>query len=400
MRDLYEILGVSRDASEEDVKRAYRRRARQLHPDTGGDQEEFKELTAAYEVLRNPTARTNYDRYGDPRGPGGAAGGDPFAGFGDLSDLIDAFFGGSFGGGRPDFGGGDFGGGDFGGGDFGGGGFGGGRATRRAGRQGGRDAIIDVNLTLEEAAAGVRRDLEVTVARTCEQCDGSGAGPGSREVTCPTCHGQGAVQQVSRSVFGQMLTTTPCPTCRGEGRRLSEPCRGCGGEGRRQLTETVTVDVPPGVDDGTRLRVAGRGEAGRKGGSTGDLYVRVRVRPHPIFTREGNDLHCELGLTLAQAALGGDLKVPTLYGEETLTVPPGTQTGSVLTLRRQGMPKLSGGGARGNLYVHCRVETPRNLDAEQAELLRQFAARRGEELAEPHRTPRGFFDRIRDAFGA
>ena len=369
MRDLYEILGVSREAGDDEIKRAYRRRARELHPDAGGDEEEFKELTTAYEVLKNPAARANYDRFGDPRGPGGG-GGDPFGGFGDISDLINAFFGGGFGGG-------------------------GGRAPSGAGR----DAIVDTLVTLEEAADGVRRDLEVTVARPCENCDGRGAAPGTTPVQCPTCNGNGTVQQVTRSVFGQMLTSTTCPTCRGSGEHIADPCPECHGEGRRSVTDTVTVDIPPGVDDGTRLRVVGRGEAGRQGAVPGDLYVRVRLRPHDIFTRDGNDLHCELKLSMAQAALGGDVPVTTLHGEETLRVEPGTQPGAVLTLRRHGMPKLAGGGARGNLHVHCRVETPTGLDEEQQELLRRFSELRGETLSDLTSNGRGIFSRLRGAFG-
>jgi molecular chaperone DnaJ len=372
LRDLYEILGVSRDATDDEVKRAYRRRARELHPDAGGDEEEFKELTTAYEVLKNPAARANYDRYGDPRGPGGATG-DPFSGFGDISDLINAFFGGA-------------------GGGFGGGG---GRAATAAGR----DAIVDTIITLEEAADGVRRDIEVTVRRTCEVCNGRGAAPGTDPVQCPTCGGAGSVQQVTRSVFGQMLTSSACPTCRGTGEHIADPCVGCGGEGRRAVDDVVTVDIPAGVDDGTRLRVTGRGEAGRLGAPPGDLYVRVRLRPHDVFTRDGNDLHCELELSMAQAALGGDVPVTTLHGEEVLRVEPGTQPGAVLTLRRHGMPKLSGGGARGNLYVHCRVKTPTHLDEEQAELLRRFSELRGETLSDLSSNGRGIFSRLRGAFG-
>ncbi|MPZ73159.1 MAG: molecular chaperone DnaJ [Nitriliruptorales bacterium] len=373
MRDLYQILGVPRDASDDDIKRAYRRRARELHPDTGGEEEEFKELTTAYEVLKNPAARANYDRYGDPRGPGGASG-DPFAGFGDVSDLINAFFGG--------------------------GGFGGGGPRQRAASGAGRDAIVDAVVTLAEAADGIRRDIEVTVPRNCEACGGSGAEPGTHPVRCTTCDGNGVVQQVTRSLFGQMLTSSPCPACRGTGERIETPCRACGGEGRNSVTDFVTVDIPPGVDDGTRLRVLGRGEAGRRGAPAGDLYVRVRVRPHDVFTRDGNDLHCELRLSMAQAALGGDVPVTTLHGEEILRVEPGTQSGAVLTLRRHGMPKLSGGGARGNLYVHCRVETPTGLDEEQADLLRTFAELRGETVADLTSSGRSIFSRLRGAFGA
>ena len=371
MRDLYEILGVEREASDDEIKRAYRRRARELHPDAGGDEEEFKELTTAYEVLKNPAARANYDRFGDPRGPGGT-GGDPFSGFGDISDLINAFFGG--------------------------GGFGGGASRGPSGA--GRDAIVDTVVALEEAADGVRRDIDVTVARPCDNCGGAGAAPGTSKVRCTTCGGSGAVQQVTRSVFGQMLTSSACPTCRGTGEQIPEPCPVCNGEGRRELAESVTVNIPPGVDDGVRLRVVGRGEAGRQGAPPGDLYVRVRVRPHEIFTRDGNDLHCELRLSMAQAALGGDVPVTTLHGEETLRVEPGTQPGTVLTLRRHGMPKLSGGGARGNLHVHCRVETPRNLDGEQEELLRRFSELRGESLSDLSSGGRGIFERLRGAFGA
>ena len=372
MRDLYEILGVTREANDDEIKRAYRRRARELHPDAGGDEEEFKELTTAYEVLKNPSARANYDRFGDPRGPGGAAGGDPFAGFGDVSDLINAFFGG--------------------------GGFGG--RSPRAPSGAGRDAIVDAVVTLEEAADGVRRDIEVTVARPCDLCGGSGAAPGTSAARCQSCDGAGSVQQVTRSIFGQMLTSSACPTCGGTGEQISDPCERCHGEGRREVSDVVTVDIPPGVDDGTRLRVVGRGEGGRQGAPPGDLYVRVRVRPHEVFTRDGNDLHCELRLTMAQAALGGQMAVSTLHGEETLRVEPGTQPGAILTLRRHGMPKLSGGGSRGHLYVHCNVETPRQLDEEQKELLRQFAELRGEALSENSPNGRTLLGRLREAFGA
>lgn len=368
MQDLYEILGVSQDASEEEIKRAYRQRARTLHPDAGGDDEAFKELTTAYEVLRNPETRANYDRYGDPRGPSGGGGAD-FGGFGDLSDLIEAFFGG------------------FGGRSRGG--------TPRGENRHGRDAIVELEVTLEEAAAGVRRDLDVTVPRACGECGGSGAAAGSQPVRCEGCGGAGAVQRVGRSAFGQMLTTTVCPRCRGSGEQLSDPCGQCRGQGRVETTEQVTVDVPPGVDEGTRLRISGQGEAGRRGGRAGDLYVRVHVSPHEIFTRDGDDLRCELALPVTQAALGAELKVPTLYGEEVLKIPAGAQTGEVITLRRQGMPRLGGGGhQRGDLHVHSRVMTPTELDAEQEQLLRQLAELRGESVAEEGR---GLFSRLRDA---
>jgi molecular chaperone DnaJ len=372
-RDLYEILGVRQDADQETIKRAYRQKARQLHPDAGGNEDGFKELTTAYEVLRNPETRANYDRFGDPRGPGGAAGGgDPFAGFGDLSDLIDSFFGSGF--------------------------SGRGTGTTRTASTAGRDALIDLTIDLQEAAEGVRRELDVDVMRTCDRCNGSGDAEGRGAVRCSTCNGTGGVQQVTRSIFGQMLTTSTCPACRGSGQQIQHPCPACKGEGRRRAQETVTVDVPPGVDTGTRLRLAGRGEAGRLGARSGDLFVRIRVEPHDVFERDGNDLHCRLRLPMVQAVLGVDIEVPTIDGSHTLTVPPGTQPDAVLTVRRAGMPKLNGGGARGDLYVHCQVEIPTGLDEEQQHLVRELAELRGEDRPGSS-TDRGLFDRLRGVFG-
>jgi molecular chaperone DnaJ len=373
VRDLYEILGVTRDADQENIKRAYRRKARVLHPDAGGSEDDFKELTTAYEVLRNPETRANYDRFGDPRGVGGAAtGGDPFAGFGDLSDLIDSFFGS---------------------------GFSSSRNTGRTANSAGRDALIDITIDLEEAASGVTRELDVDVMRACDTCEGTGDAEGNGPVACSTCNGTGGVQQVTRSIFGQMLTTSTCPTCRGTGRRVEHPCPACSGEGRRRIQESVSVDVPPGVDSGTRLRLAGRGEAGRLGARSGDLFVRIRVRPHDVFEREGNDLHCRLRLPMVQAALGVEIEVPTIDGSHTLVVPPGTQPETVLSVRRAGMPKLNGGGARGDLYVHCQIEVPTGLDDEQRELLTELAELRGEDRPGSS-ADRGLFDRLRGVFGA
>ncbi|HSK89746.1 MAG TPA: J domain-containing protein [Euzebyales bacterium] len=371
VRDLYEILGVGRDADQEHIKRAYRRKAREVHPDAGGSEDDFKELTTAYEVLRNPETRANYDRFGDPRGPGGmAGGGDPFAGFGDLSDLIDSFFGGGFA--RS--------------------------GSTRTASSAGRDALIDITIDLGEAASGATREIDVDVMRACDTCSGTGDANGSGPVSCSTCNGTGGVQQVTRSIFGQMLTTSTCPTCRGSGRRVEHPCPACSGEGRRRVQEQVSVDVPPGVDSGTRLRLSGRGEAGRMGGRSGDLFVRIRVRPHDVFERDGNDLHCRLRLPMVQAALGVEIEVPTIDGSHTLVVPPGTQPETVLSVRRGGMPKLNGGGARGDLYVHCQVEIPTGLDDQQRDLLRELAEVRGEDRPGSS-ADRGLFDRLRGVFG-
>ncbi|HUG84715.1 MAG TPA: J domain-containing protein [Euzebya sp.] len=372
MRDLYEVLGVSKDATEAEIKRAYRGRARDLHPDQGGDEEAFKELTAAYEVLKNPQAKANYDRFGDPRGPGGGMGGDPFGGFGDLGDLINAFFGPA------------------------GGGMGGRSRGRDTGS--GRDAIVDVAITLEEAAHGAEKEVEVTLDRTCLTCGGSGAADGSRPVTCRTCNGQGMVQRVRNGIFGQMLTQSACPDCGGTGRTVTDPCRDCRGDGRQQTTETLTIPIPIGIDDGRRVRLSGRGEAGRHGGVAGDLYVRVNVIPHEVFTRDGDHLHCELRIGMIPAALGTKLKLHTLFGETEVTVPAGTQFGDIITLKRQGMPRLGmDGHQRGDLHVHCRVETPRALDEEDREVLRALADKRGETVVEGV-GGKSFFGRLRDAF--
>jgi molecular chaperone DnaJ len=320
-------------------------------------------------VLRNPQARANYDRYGDPRGMAGS-GGDPFAGFGDVSDLIETFFG-AFGGGT----------------------------RARSDNGAGRDAVMDVTLTLEEALTGVRREVETAMNRRCETCSGTGAAPGHGPTTCRGCGGRGVVQRVRSSVFGQMLTTAPCTECQGRGQVISDPCRDCGGEGRQHVAETIGVDVPPGIDDGRRLRLSGRGEAGRNGAAAGDLYVRVHVRPHDVFTRDGDDLHCELGLGMVPAALGTHLVLPTLDGEHELAIPGGTQSGDVLTIRRRGMPRLGGAGIqRGDLHVHCRVQTPTDLSPEQEDLLRQLADLRGEEVSTHGSAHKGFFSRLRDAF--
>lgn len=373
VRDLYEVLGVSKDATDADIKKAYRHKARQLHPDQGGDEEAFKELTAAFEVLKNPAAKSNYDRFGDPRGPGGGmGGGDPFGGFGDLNDLINAFFG-------P-----------------GGGGLGGSRQGRTS--NAGRDAIVDVSITLEEAATGIDTDVDVTLNRTCATCDGSGDASGGGPATCPTCRGQGVVQRVRNGIFGQMLTQSACPDCEGSGTIISDPCRDCGGDGRRQTEETLTIPVPVGIDDGRRVRLSGRGEAGRNGGAAGDLYVRVNVQPHEVFTRDGDDLHCELRLGMIPAALGTKLKLATLSGEVEVDVPSGTQFGDVITLRREGMPRLGmDGHQRGDLHVHSRVETPRGLDEVDRQVLREMAERRGETIVEGT-GGKSLFGRLRDAF--
>lgn len=373
MADLYEILGVPRDASQDEIKRAYRRRARELHPDAGGDEDAFKDITRAYEVLSDPDRRAVYDRYGEEGLRAGAGGTDPF-GFGGLSDIVDAFFGGGFTGGF----------------------------RQRSPSTPGRDVLVTVELDLEDVATGTEERVPVDVAVNCDACGGSGSRSGSASTTCRTCGGAGQVRRVVRSAFGQVATARPCPDCGGSGRTVGDPCPECRGEGRVRRARTVTVQVPAGVDDGDRLRVAGAGEAGRRSGPPGDLYVEVRVRPHEVFERDGRDLHCDVTIPFTQAALGVTLEVPTLLGETvTVDVAPGTQPGAVVTVRRAGLPRRRvdgrGGPAYdpGALHVHIDVEVPTSLTAEEEELLRRFAALRGEE------TPtegRGLFRRLRGAF--
>ena len=370
MADLYALLGVGRDATQDDIKRAYRRKARELHPDTGGDEAAFKEVTRAYEILTDADRRMRYDRFGDE---GSGRIGDPFAsaaGFGDLSDVINAFFGG--------------------------GGFGGATSRPRARAQEvGRDVLVGVELELEEVATGVRRDLEVQVAVACDVCAATGSRSKAAPSRCSTCGGSGQVQRVVRSAFGQIATARPCPTCDGTGSTVTDPCPSCSGEGRRVERRTVAADIPAGVDEGDRLRVPNAGEAGRLGAPSGDLYVEIRIRPHEFLVRDGRDLWCDVSVPVVHAALGAKLDVPTLGGATVeIDLHAGTQPEEVITLRRAGLP-ARGGYSPGDLNVRVHVEVPRHLDDAEAELLRRFTELRGEE-APP--AGRGLFQRLREAF--
>ena len=376
-RDYYALLGVRRDATPEEIKKAYRKLARQLHPDVNPSaeaQERFKEVTAAYEVLSDPQKREIVDLGGDPLAPGGGgmAGAGPFAGF---ADIMDAFFGGASGGM--------------------------GRGPRSRVRPG-ADALLHLELDLAEAAFGTTRELTIDTAVVCTTCNGGGTAPGTHPETCGTCGGRGEVQSVQRSFLGQLVTSRTCPECGGVGSRIRHPCADCAGEGRVRARRTLTVKIPPGVSDGLRIRHSGEGEVGPGGGPPGDLYVEIRERPHPVFTRDGDDLHCHFALPMTAAALGTTIKLETLDGEESIDVAAGTQSGTVVTLRGRGVPHLSRGVGRGDLHVHLDVATPTRIDDEQERLLRELARLRGEEHADIAVTTAdnggGFFSRLRDAF--
>ncbi|MCW2842394.1 MAG: dnaJ 3 [Nocardioides sp.] len=390
-QDLYDLLGVARDADGDAIKKAYRRLARQLHPDVNPDpetQEQFKEVTRAYEVLSDPQKRAAYDRGGDPfGGAGGGFGQGPGFSF---TDIMDAFFGGN----AP-------------------GGGGQGRGPRPRMRRG-QDALIRLEIELADAAFGVTRELKVDTAILCGTCQGEGAAPGSHPVPCETCRGAGEVAHVQRSFLGEIRTLRPCAACRGFGSIIPDPCRECSGDGRVRSRRTLTVKIPGGVDNGTRVQLTEQGEVGPGGGPAGDLYVEIHIADHDTFTRHGNDLHCTVQVPMTAAALGTTLTLPTLEADvvaaaedapdlETsfeLEIRPGTQSGTEQVLRGRGVPGLRGG--RGDLVVNVVVETPSRLDARQEELLRELAALRGEEQPTGQVRPgsKSVFGRLRDAFNS
>ncbi len=367
MTDYYEILGVSRDASTEDIKKAYRRMARQLHPDVnqGPEAEErFKEVGRAYEVLSNPEKRQQYDLGGDPNGSGGGYG----PGFG-FSDIFETFFGGGAGGARGPL-----------------------PRQRR-----GQDALIRLEVDLSEAVFGGQRELQLDTAVVCPTCEGTCCQPGTTPKVCDVCKGRGQIQRVARSFLGQVMTTQACVACHGYGTVIPDPCLECSGEGRVRTRRSLTIKIPAGVDTGTRIQLAGRAEVGPAGGPPGDLYVEVVDRPHAIFSRRGDDLHCSLEVPMTAAALGTTVALETLDGPEEVDVRPGTQSGEIMTLRGLGVTHLRGTG-RGDLVVHVAVQTPTRLDEEQEQLLRDFARLRGEERPAGRMSPahQGVFSKLRD----
>ena len=382
-RDYYEVLGLERGASEEDIKKAYKKLAFQHHPDKNpGDkhaEEKFKELAEAYEVLRDSERRRRYDQFGHA----GARAGAPYADFNfsgfDLSDALRTFMR-----------------------DFGGLGgfeemFGEPARGRRRGRsvgERGRDLKVEIELNLEEIAKGVEKTIKLKRMVPCEICNGSGAEKGSGKTTCPQCKGAGEIRQVRQSIFGQMMTVTTCPRCRGEGEIIEKTCSNCGGDGRVRGTSTINVKVPPGVATGNYIPLRGQGDAGARGGPAGDVYVFIEEKEHPIFKREGNDILIHLPISIAQAALGDEIEVPTLDGKAMLKIPSGTQSGKFFRMRGRGIPALNGYG-KGDELVQVVVWVPTSLSAEEKKMLKQLSEMPG---FKPPKD-KGFMERLRETLG-
>lgn len=372
-KDYYEVLGVAKTASEDEIKKAFRKLARKYHPDVNRDdpkvaEEKFKEANEAYEVLSDPERRAQYDQFGHAAFEGGAQGQGGFGGFGGsggFSDIFDMFFGQS--------------------------GFGG----RQAGPERGSDLRYDLEVTFEQAAFGLETEIQVPRTEDCSACQGTGAAPGTHPETCSQCRGTGQQQVVQNTPFGRMVNVRTCDRCRGEGKIVKTPCRECHGKGKVRAKRKIKIKIPPGVDNGSRLRVAYEGEAGTRGGQPGDLYVYIFVKQHKLFTREGNDVICEVPITFVQAALGDEVQVPTLDGQIKLTIPEGTQTGTVFRLKEKGVPHLRGSG-RGDQHVRVKVTTPKKLTEQQRELLLEFARLSGDD-ANPEQ--KSFFKKVKDAFG-
>jgi molecular chaperone DnaJ len=353
-RDYYTVLGVERTASDAEIKRAFRRLAQQWHPDVNTDDgaaERFKEINEAYQVLSDPQRRQTYDMFGraglgDDGEPGFGAG---FGGFG---DIFDAFFGGTASG------------------------------ARRGRPQAGSDLRYDLRITFEEAVSGTEKEIEFPVLGRCETCSGSGAKPGTSATTCPQCNGRGEIRSVRQTMLGQMVNVSACPRCGGEGRIIDEPCETCRGDGRTERRQTLRVTIPPGIDEGHQIRLSNEGEMGPRGGPAGSLYVAVHVTPHPSLRREGTELIYEADVSIAQAALGAKIRVPTVEGDEEVEIKAGTQPGTEIRLRGRGVPHLRRAGSRGDLHVFVNVVVPAKLTKRQRELLAEFAAEAGESVSQ------------------
>ena len=375
VRDYYEVLGVQRDASPEEIKKAYRKLARQLHPDYAGpdSEEAFKELSVAYETLSDPDKRKMYD-IGGPDALRGAGGGG--ADFGSaFAEAFSSMFGGGF---SSAFGG---------------------ASTPQSRVRAGRDRQVHVDITLEEAAFGAKKEVEYSTYAVCDVCGGSMCEPGTSPAQCGSCHGSGFVTRVQNSILGRMQMQSPCPTCQGYGDVISSPCHNCAGQGRVPTQRTITVNIPAGASEGMQVRVSGESEVGVGGGPRGDLYLAIHEKKHPVFERRGDDLHTWITIPMTTAALGTEFELGTLDGVKGVTIKAGTQPGDDIVLQDLGVGRLQRAG-RGALHVHVDVEIPKRLDAKSRRLLEELADARGEVRVEPHRQHTSFFDKLRDTFGA
>lgn len=376
-RDYYDTLGVGKNATDDEIKKAFRKLAKKYHPDVNqsdsSSEAKFKEISEAYEVLSDAQKRGKYDQYGHAAFEqggfdGGFGGFSGFGGFGDFGDIFESFFDGGFGG----------------------------RSSRtRRGPQRGNDLKYRVEITFEQAAFGIDKEISFTRTEFCDTCEGSGAKPGTSRETCKHCNGTGQVQQKHNTPLGSFMSVKDCDVCRGEGKINTNPCDTCGGNGKVRKKVKLNIKIPAGIDNGQTISLRGEGEPGAKGGPSGDLYVDVIVKPHTIFKRNGNDIMCEIPVTFVQGALGAELEVPTLEGAIKYTIPEGTQTGTVFKIKGKGIPSIRGTG-RGDLYLKTNIEVPRKLDDKQKAVLREFASISGDEVYEQRRS---FFDKMKTALG-
>lgn len=385
-RDYYEVLGVQKGASDDEIKKAFKKLARQYHPDLHPDDKEcedkFKELNKAYEILSDSEKKQKYDQFGhagvDPSyGGGGFSGGFNGGGFGDVGDIFEDLFGGVFGGG-----------------------------SRRSARSNvnaprkGADITANINISFMEATTGVKQDIKVTHMKKCSECGGTGAEKGTSPQVCPDCHGTGTVNVAQRTPFGTISTSRSCSKCGGKGNVINSPCKKCRGTSRVRTEKSINVDIPAGIDDGQILRVGGQGDNGLNGGPSGDLHVVISVRPHPIFTRDGFDVHCEIPITYAQAVLGDEITVPTIDGKVKYNISEGTQTGTVFRLKGKGIKKIRRSD-RGDQYVKISIEVPKNLSKKQKESLKDYETAMGDSDNETHYAKRqSFFDKLKEKFNS
>jgi molecular chaperone DnaJ len=369
-RDYYEVLGIVKTASQAEIRTAYRKLARQYHPDlnkTEEAEERFKEINEAYEVLSNEEKRNLYDRFGhagvqgQPFGAGGFEGG--------IGDIFEQFFGG----------------------------FARGQGVRRNGPRPGNDLKTGIHISFEDAVRGTTVEVEIERLETCKTCNGSGAAPGTTPIRCVQCAGMGEVRTARQSIFGQVVVTDTCPRCKGEGEVIATPCASCNGQRRKRTERRLEVNVPAGIDDGMRIRLAGEGDEGLRGGPAGNLYVDIHVKPHEYFRRDGQNIILDLELNISQAALGDEIQIPTIDGTQPMTITAGTQTGQLFRLRGKGVPHVRNEGLRGDMLVNVFVKVPTNLTEEQRDLIRQLGATLGSSVT-PQTHKGGFFDRLRDAF--